>query len=166
MEPEKQRVNEAELEWLTERSGDGRAVRFRKKLSAAAGGRALGCSLYRVPPGVKGWPRHYHTANEEALYVLAGEGTLVLGEERLRLRAGDYVALPADPGLAHKIVNDSAAELSFLCVSTMSHPDVIVYPDSRKVGVFAGSPPGGAPAPGMLRSFLSLDGEVDYWKDE
>jgi hypothetical protein len=63
-------------------------------------------------------------------------------------------------------VNESDAELSFLCVSTMNHPDVIEYPDSHKVGVFAGSAPGGAPEPGMLRTLLALDGAVDCWKDE
>lgn len=154
------------LEWLREASPDGSAERFRKKLSAAAGGRAIGASLYRVPPGTRPWPRHFHTANEEAIYVLAGEGSIALGDAVVPLRAGDYVAIPPDAAHAHQIRNDSGGDLVFLCLSTMVHPDVVVYPDSGKIGVFAGAAPGGPPQDLTLRKFLSLAGEVDYWQDE
>lgn len=53
----------------------------RKQLGNAAGGEQLGCSLYEMPPGQESWPYHYHTANEEAMYVLAGRGTLRLAGE-------------------------------------------------------------------------------------
>jgi len=59
-------VNESEIEWLRESAPDGTALRFRKKLAAAAGGREIGASLYRMPPGEKPWPRHFHAANINA----------------------------------------------------------------------------------------------------
>ncbi len=161
-----QPVNEGGMEWMTESAPDGTAKRFRKKLAAASGGRAIGASLYRMPPGEKPWPRHFHTANEEAIYVLAGEGALALGDTTVPLRAGDYVALPAGADHAHQIRNDSRADLVFLCIGTMNHPDIIVYPDSGKIGVFVGAAPGGPLQESTLRKFLSLDGEVDYWKGE
>jgi uncharacterized cupin superfamily protein len=159
-------VNETDLDWTRESAPDGSALRLRKKLAAAAGGQEIGASLYRMPPGEKAWPRHFHVANEEALYVLAGEGTLALGDATVALRAGDWVSIPAGEARAHQIRNESGADLVFLCVSTMRHPDVIVYPDSGKIGVFAGAAPGGPPQELTLRKFLSLAGEVDYWKDE
>lgn len=159
-------ASEHRIEWQAESSPDGSARRFRKKLGATAGGRALGCSLYRIPPGAKPWPRHYHCANEEALYVLSGEGTLALGDRSVPLRAGDYVALPAGAAHAHGVANDSQEDLVFLCVSTMVHPDVVVYPDSAKVGIFAGTAPGGPPDESTLKAFLPLSAAVDYWKDE
>ena len=159
-------VNAEEIPWSLESAPDGSAPRQRKKLAAAAGGKQLGASLYRIAPGARPWPRHAHLANEEAVFVLEGAGEIRIGERTLPLRAGDYVALPAGPGNAHQICNRSDSELVFLCVSTMREPDIIVYPDSAKVGLFAGAAPGGPPQELTLRKFLALDGEVDYWQDE
>ena len=159
-------VRAGDVPWQAESSTGGR-VRFeRKKLGAAAGGRRLGCSLVRMDAGSPSWPRHYHTANEEAVYVLDGRGTLVAGDERIPIAAGDYAALPAGPAHAHKVVNESEGELVFLCFSTMVHPDVVVYPDSGKIGVFVGSAPGGAPEESELKRFLDGSAEIDYWRDE
>lgn len=154
------------LDWVDERSPDGTAHRQRKRLSAEAGGQDLGCSLYRVPTGARPWPRHYHFANEEAVYVLAGRGTMVIGEERLPLRTGDYVALPTGEAHAHQVVNDGSEDLLFLCLSTMRHPDICMYPDSNKVGVFAGAAPGGSSKDSELKAFLPLEAELPYWDRE
>lgn len=159
-------VNVDEIEWSRESAPDGSAPRERKKLAAAAGGRRLGASLYRVAPGAKPWPCHAHLANEEAIYVLAGEGEIRIGERSVPLRAGDWVALPAGPGSAHQIRNPSRSELVFLCVSTMNEPDIVVYPDSAKVGLFAGAAPGGPPQAFSLRRFIPFDRDVDYWQGE
>jgi uncharacterized cupin superfamily protein len=159
-------IHTQELAWSLETAPDGSAPRERKKLAAAAGGRELGASLYRMGPGAKPWPRHAHLANEEAIFVLAGEGELRVGERSIPLRTGDYVALPAGLASAHQIRNPSQAELVFLCVSTMREPDIIVYPDSQKVGLFAGAAPGGSPQQLTLRKFLALGGEVDFWQGE
>jgi uncharacterized cupin superfamily protein len=48
-----------------------------------------------VSPGRTAWPYHYHTANEEAIYILHGAGTLRVGNVRSTVTAGDYIALPA-----------------------------------------------------------------------
>lgn len=159
-------VNQDDLEWQSEATPLGDVAFFRKKLAAATAGRALGCSLYRVPARSRSWPRHFHAANEEALYVLSGTGSLFVGDEDLPLRAGDYVALPTGAAHAHKIVNDTDVELVFLCFSQMVEPDVVVYPDSNKVGLFVGAPPGGAVEDSALKTFLPLDADVDYWDGE
>ena len=157
------KVNESELAWST-LDGDDSGLR-RKKLAAATDGEDLGCSLYELPAGDRSWPYHYHTANEEALYVLAGEGTLRLAGEEVPLEPGEYVALPADERGAHRVVNDGDAPLRYLVVSTMSEPDVTVYPDSGKVGVFVGAPPGGEGDRPLHGYFRREDG-VDYWEGE
>jgi uncharacterized cupin superfamily protein len=166
MEP----VNESSLEWTETERGP---TRFRRKrLADAAGGTDLGASLYELPPGGKSWPYHYHTGNEEALYVLAGEGTLRVGDgerdedERHPLRAGDYVALPAGPESAHRVENGNEEPLRFLALSTMREPDVTVYPDSGKIGVYAGAPPGGDSTERVVSGYYPRDGEVDYWQGE
>jgi len=108
----------------------------RKRLGAAAGGKGLGVSWFELQPGKKAFPFHYHLANEEAVFVLDGEGALRLGDEEHPLRAGDYVAFnPGPPG--HQIINRSQAPLRFLALSTMKEPEVAIYPDSKKVGVLS-----------------------------
>ncbi|SEO55371.1 Uncharacterized conserved protein, cupin superfamily [Halogranum amylolyticum] len=157
------KTNESDLEWSETDHGE---TRFRrKKLGAAAGSERLGCSLYELPSGSKSWPYHYHTGNEEALYVLDGEGTLRADDGTHPLRAGDYVALPVGEEGGHRVVNDGEETLRYLAVSTMSEPDVSVYPDSGKLGVFAGSPPG-SDDPRTLQGYYRLDDDVDYWDGE
>ena len=158
-------VHESDLPWSETRHGSRVAIR-RKQLGAAAKGRKLGCSLIQLLPGKQSWRRHYHLANEEAIYVLAGTGRLRLGEDTLPVKAGDYVALPAGPGCAHQLFNDGTEPLRYLALSTMEEPDVCVYPDSKKVGVFAGAAPGGDKAARTLLAYLPLSAEVDYWSGE
>lgn len=134
-------INETELEWH-ERDHGGVSFR-RKELSTAADGDDLGCSLYELPPGGRSWPYHYHAANEEAMYVLAGEGTVDAPEGSIRVRPGAYLTFAADADGAHRVVNDGDGPLRYLMLSTMREPDVTVYPRADTFGVFVGSPPGG-----------------------
>src|SRR3990170_7525435 len=120
-------VNEQDLEWGEQ--SHGKFGYSRKQLGSAAGGEKLGCSLYEVPPGRRAWPYHYHLANEEAIYVLQGSGTLRLGEREITLSQGDYVALQVGEAGAHQIINTWEGPLRYLCFSTMIEPDAMVYPD-------------------------------------
>jgi uncharacterized cupin superfamily protein len=156
------KVNRNDLAWT---SISAESDLERKKLGAAAGSEQIGCSLYRLPDGGKSWPYHYHTGNEEALFVLDGTGMLRLDGESVSLSAGDYVALPADERGAHRVVNDSPGELRYLMVSTMNEPDVTVYPDSEKVGVFAGAPPGGE-GERSVHGYYRTEDAVGYWDGE
>lgn len=158
-------VHEGDLGWVEHRHDEGFAAR-RKQLGAAAGGEQIGCSLIELPPGKRAWPRHAHSANEEAVVVLSGEGVLRLGDRELPLRAGCYAALPAGTGDAHQVVNTSEQPLRYLCISTMRHPEVVTYPDSGKVGVITGSAPGGDNDARTLTAFLPADAAVDYWQGE
>ncbi len=158
-------VNESELAWNEHSHGE-KFGYLRKSLSGAAGGENLGCSLYEVPPGRRAWPRHYHLANEEAIYVLEGSGTLRIGDAEVEISAGDYVTLPAGEEGAHQVVNSSGAVLRYLCFSTMTEPDVMVYPDSNKVGIFGGAAPGGNKEKRTFSRFLRGDAEAEYFEGE
>ncbi|MFB6175542.1 MAG: cupin domain-containing protein [Halobaculum sp.] len=156
-------VDSEDLSW-SETDRDEATFR-RKKLAAAGEGEDIGCSLYELPPGGQSWPYHYHTGNEEAMYVLSGRGTLRLAGESHSISAGDYVAFPADERGGHHVANDGEEPLRYLAVSTMREPDVIVYPDSEKVGVFAGSPPG-SDDDRSVHGYYREDDDVDYWEGE
>ena len=158
-------VHSNDLPWTDIVQGSRVAIR-RKQLGAAAQGKKLGCSLLELLPGKKSWPHHYHLANEEALFILEGSGILRLGEERLPVTAGDYVALPAGPECAHQLFNEGTQPLRYLAFSTQIEPDVLVYPDSQKVGVMAGAAPGGNKAARTLEAYLPLGARVGYWEGE
>lgn len=158
-------VNENNLDWGEQTHGDKFGYR-RKQLSLAAGGEKLGCSLYEVPPGRRAWPYHYHLSNEEAIYVLGGSGMLKIGGEEIEVSQGDYVALPTGETGAHQILNTSNEILRYLCFSTMVEPDVMVYPDSGKVGIFAGAAPGGPKSKRTFSKFLRSNAAVGYFDGE
>jgi len=120
-------------------------------------------AAYTRPPGCRAWPYHYHLANQEAIYVLEGPGTLRSGGEEIGVSQGDYVALPARAQAAHQLVNDSGAVLRYLCFSTMVEPDVMVYPGSGKVGIFGGAEPGGPKETRTFSKFLRQEAEVGYY---
>lgn len=155
------KVNESKVDW---REYDREQASFRRKeLSNAVGASDLGCSLYELPPGNRSWPYHYHTANEEALYVLSGTGVLRTADGERELEAGDFAAFPANESGGHRIVNDSEEPLRYLLVSTMNEPDVTVYPEMDKFGVFAGAPPGSRDER-SFHGYYRIDDEVDYWE--
>ncbi|UPM43381.1 cupin domain-containing protein [Halocatena salina] len=159
-----EKINESDIEW-TEYDPDPDDVAFRRKqLSSHTDGGELGCSLYELPSGMRSWPYHYHTANEEALYVLAGEGLLVASDGEKPLAAGDFVAFPADERGGHRIINDSDEPLRYLLLSTMNEPDITIYPEMEKFGVYVGSPPGRREER-SFEGYYDSNAETEYWNE-
>ncbi|MFO7177175.1 MAG: cupin domain-containing protein [Pseudomonadota bacterium] len=109
-----------------------------RPLARHAGNQQLGAQLLELAPGERAFPLHYHCANEEACYVLSGRGTARIGECRVPIRAGDWIAYPIGPEHAQKLVNDGDEPLVYLCLSTKHKCEIVGYPDSNKVGVVAG----------------------------
>jgi|ERR671937_724768 uncharacterized cupin superfamily protein len=153
----------ASLELPAEELAHGDRFRaFRRRLAMAAGGEKLGCSLWELPPGKAAFPLHKHFGNEEAVYVLEGNGTVRLDAEKYPIRAGDYLVFRAGQE-AHQIVNCSSAPLKFLAFSTMNYPEVATYPESQKVGVIGGPP---RPDRKHILGVYKVASSVDYWEGE
>ncbi len=133
-----------------------------RRLGAAAGGQMLGANLTEVAPGGISFPFHYHCATEEALYVLRGSGTARIGDARVAVREGDWVAFPPGAEHAHQMINDGTEPLVYLCVSaSFQKVDVVAYPDSNKVAATAGT------FEKPLHRFIARQGEtLDYWDGE
>jgi uncharacterized cupin superfamily protein len=154
-------VNLSEVEPRSESTG--RFAFSTRWFTRATGAKGVGCSWFEVLPGQTAFPAHYHCANEEAVFVLEGEGTLHLGDRMILIRAGDYATFPVGPDGAHQIVNTGHAPLRYLAMSTLLPVDVVGYPDSKKVGVMARAGFGERP---WLRSVFKADSEVDYYSGE
>ncbi|QLG51042.1 cupin domain-containing protein [Natrinema halophilum] len=157
-----EKVNESTVDW---KAYDREETVFRRKeLSSAVDASDLGCSLYELPAGMRSWPYHYHTANEEAIYVLEGDGQLKTADGLESLTAGDFVTLPADESGGHRIINDGDEPLRYLMMSTMNEPDVTIYPEMNKFGVYVGSPPGGRDER-TFEGYYRIDDETEYWDE-
>jgi uncharacterized cupin superfamily protein len=143
----------------------------RRRFGPEAGGRALGCSHFELAPGKTAFPFHFHSGFEEALFVLDGTGTVRIGKDRVEVRSGDYIALPAGPDVAHALTNTGAVPLRYLCMSGPATPttmDIVGYPDSKKFAFASGVDPvkgfrGGA---WVMKLIKEEQPPVGYYDDE
>jgi uncharacterized cupin superfamily protein len=134
---------------------------LRARISRQAGAERLGLSLWEVQPGQAAYPYHYHHTEEEMILVLAGTASLRTPEGLRDLPEGEVVALLRGEGGAHQIANRGTGVLRFLAFSNHGEPDIVIYPDSGKLGAFERRPDG----TGLWTMFRSEDG-VGYWEGE
>jgi mannose-6-phosphate isomerase-like protein (cupin superfamily) len=139
-----------------------------KRIWPEAKGKSLACSWFEVPPGKQAFPHHFHSAFEEAIFILEGEGTARIGEDRVAVGPGDYIAYPPGPAGAHSLINTGKEPLRYLCFSTVQTLDIVVYPDSKKIAFAAGVDPAkGLRAGGAWVMRLIKDQpSVDYYEGE
>jgi len=105
------------------------AGRAKWLLGDAGGLSDFGVNLVELPP--EGWSsqRHWHEAEDEFVYVLAGELVLVTDEGESVLRAGDCAAFPKGVANGHHLINYSDAPAIYLEVGTRNPEGVCHYPD-------------------------------------
>jgi len=98
------------------------AERIRQRLGDAGGLKDFGVNLMRLPPG--GWSsqRHWHSHEDEFVYILEGELVLVEDGGETLLRAGDAAAFPKGTGDGHHMINRGGATAVYLEAGSR-HPD-------------------------------------------
>jgi uncharacterized cupin superfamily protein len=133
-----------------------------RRLGASAGAQMIGASVAEIAPGSVSFPFHYHCATEEAIYVLRGKGTVRIGDARVKIGEGDFIAFPVGPDHAHQTINDGDEPLVYLVISANAQKvDVVGYPDSKKIAATAGT------FEKPILRWISRQGEsVDYWEGE
>jgi uncharacterized cupin superfamily protein len=117
-------------------------ARQRKRLGDAAGLTQYGVNLLRLPPGTWSSQRHWHSAEDEFIYVLSGEVVLVTDAGEEILHAGDAAGFKAGDKNGHCLQNRSAADAELLEIGTRIAEDAGYYSDIDMV-----APAGGKPAP-------------------
>jgi len=104
--------------------------RKRVRLGDAAGLTQFGVNLLRLPPGVWSSQRHWHSAEDEFVYVLEGEVVLVTNAGEEVLRAGDCAGFKAGEPDGHQLQNRSNAEVVLLEIGSRNpEGDAVDYPD-------------------------------------
>ena len=104
--------------------------RVRHALGDAAGLTQFGVNLQRLPPGAWSSQRHWHTAEDEFVWVVEGEVVLVTEHGEELLRPGDCAGFKAGVPDAHHLQNRSNRDALILEIGAR-HPeeDIVDYPD-------------------------------------
>jgi len=116
--------------------------RVRQRLGDAGGLTQFGVNLLQLSPGAWSSQRHWHSAEDEFVYVLSGEVTLITDNGEEILRAGDGAAFPKGEANGHHLINKSNGFAVCLEIGTRAGDDFCRYPDidmqiDSKVGKFA-----------------------------
>lgn len=105
------------------------AGREKRALGDALGLQNFGVNLVRLPPGCASSQRHWHTKQDEFVYVLEGEVTLVTDAGEQVLGPGMAAGFPAGKADGHHLVNRSGRDALYLEVGDRTAGDECDYPD-------------------------------------
>ena len=105
------------------------AARVRQRLGNAGGLSDFGVNLMRLPPGQWSSQRHWHSHEDEFVYVLEGELTLVEDGGETVLRAGDCAAFPKGTGNGHHMINKAGVTARYLEVGSRVQADLTTCSD-------------------------------------
>ena len=105
------------------------AGRFRRRLGDHAGLKNFGVNLTRLDPGAESSMRHWHAKQDEFIYVLEGEITLVTDAGRQKLGPGMAAGFPAGKGDGHQLVNETTTPALYLEIGDRTPDDSASYPD-------------------------------------
>ena len=123
-------------------------ARIKQALGHAGGLNDFGVNLTRLPPGAWSSQRHWHTDEDEFVYVLSGELVLVTDAGEQPLAADDCAAFPKNRVDGHHLINRGTQMAVYLEIGSRSERDCCHYPDvdlywDSAVGAYAhkdGSP--------------------------
>ena len=114
-----------------------------------------------APEGFRSRRARFHYADEELVIVLSGRPSLRTPDGIPELEEGEALRFPLGEEGAHQILNRTDETATFLAISSHGRPDVVVYPDSDKIGFGERLPRGGG-----LRAFFRRSDGVDYFEGE
>ena len=103
--------------------------RARTKLGDAANLTQFGVNLLRLPPGAWSAQRHWHTREDEFIYVLSGEVTMVTDAGEEVLHAGDAAGFKGGDPDGHCLQNRSDSDATVLEIGSRIDNDGAFYPD-------------------------------------
>lgn len=112
--------------------------RVKKRLGNAAGLQNFGVNLVRLAPGSCSALRHWHTRQDELIYVLEGEVTLVTNAGEDVLKPGMAAGFPAGEADGHHLVNRTNADVVYLEMGDRTPGDEVDYPDDDLVAKASG----------------------------
>jgi uncharacterized cupin superfamily protein len=89
----------------------------------------LGVNLVTLNPGAQSGLRHWHTLEDELIYVLEGHLTLTVNDQAFLLGPGMCVGFKAGDREAHLVRNLGQRVVHYLIIGSRVRGDVSLYPD-------------------------------------
>lgn len=127
------------------------AGRTRQRLGDFAGLKNFGVNLVELEPGSCSALRHWHSHQDEFIYILAGELTLITDAGEEILTPGMAAGFPAGEANGHHLVNQSSVVGVYLEVGDRTPNDQVIYTDEPDLMT--------QPSPdGISRQFIYQDG--------
>lgn len=105
------------------------AGRSSLRLGDAGGLTQFGVNLVTLEPGAISSLRHWHHNEDEFVWVVEGECTLVQDEGETVMRPGDCAAFPAGDANGHHFLNRTDKIAKFMVVGTKAAKETAVYSD-------------------------------------
>ena len=109
------------------------AGRVKKRLGNAAGLENFGVNLVELAPGSASALRHWHDKQDEFIYVVSGEITLLTDAGEEILKVGDCAGFPAGVANGHCLINRSGEKATYLEIGDHTSDDEVTYPDDDLV---------------------------------
>lgn len=103
--------------------------RTRRRLGDAGGLRDFGVNLMTLPPGAWSSQRHWHSHEDEFVYLLEGELVLIEDDGATVLHAGDCAAFPKGTGNGHHLINRTSAIAMYLELGSRNPQDLATCSD-------------------------------------
>lgn len=107
----------------------GVAGRSKQRLGDALGLKNVGVNLTTIKPGSASALRHWHSHEDEFIYLVRGELVLVTDSGEQTLVAGMAAGFPAGKADGHCLVNRSTVDAVYLEVGDRRPDDNVAYPD-------------------------------------
>jgi uncharacterized cupin superfamily protein len=102
--------------------------RIKHRLGDHFGLANFGINLTELAPGSVSALLHHHTKQDEFIYIVSGNPTLVLDDREYPLRAGDCCGFKAGSGVGHQLLNRSSEPALYLEIGDRTPGDLPVYP--------------------------------------
>jgi uncharacterized cupin superfamily protein len=109
--------------------------REKRPLGDLFGLKNFGVNLTKLSPGGESALLHRHSKQDEFIYILQGEPTLVTDKGEIQLSAGMCAGFPA-AGLAHQLVNRTNSDVIYLEIGDRTPGDEGSYPNDDIQAVF------------------------------
>lgn len=109
------------------------AMNHEEWISEPGGLTQFGAFIHVLQPGTRSSIKHWHQLEDELVYVLDGELTIIQGDDQHLLRSGDAATFPHGAPVGHFLWNKSTSVARCLIVGTRAQIDRVTYPDHDRV---------------------------------
>ncbi|HGF5100126.1 TPA: cupin domain-containing protein [Vibrio parahaemolyticus] len=93
----------------------------------------FGVNLTTMAPNSTSALKHHHSKQDEFIYIISGPPTLVYGDEKFQMVAGDCMGFKAGSGIGHQLLNNTSNEVVYIEVGDRTANDIVKYPDDDLV---------------------------------